>query len=104
MYEVVAKVSSHKKSQIIGTSNDVEIKSKDINDHYKVTEYNIDLIYNEIKEFIHYYLFSGEVSTNFTIKVQDLFEMDDDDLRTLKTVHFLLSITVRGAGRCCLNH
>ena len=27
-----------------------------------------------------YYLFSGEVSTNFTIKVQDLFEMDDDDL------------------------
>ena len=82
MYEVEAKESSHKKSQIIGTSKDVEIKSKDINDHYKVTEFNIDLIYDEIKEFIHYYLFSGEVSTNFTIKVQDLFEMDDDDLRT----------------------
>ena len=95
MYEVVAKESSNKKSQIIGTSNDVEIKSKDINDHYKVTEFNIDLIYNEIKEFIHYYLFSGEVSTDFTIKVQDLFEMDDDDLRTLKTVHFLLSDEVR---------
>ena len=95
MYEVEAKISSHKKSQIIGTSNDVEIKSKDINDHYKVTEFNIDLIYNEIEEFIHYYLFSGEVSTNFTVKVQDLFEMDDDDLRTLKTVHFLLSDEVR---------
>ena len=95
MYEVVAKESSNKKSQIIGTSNDVEIKSKDINDHYKVTEFNIDLIYNEIEEFIHYYLFSGEVSTNFTVKVQDLFEMDDDDLRTLKTVHFLLSDEVR---------
>ena len=95
MYEVEAKESSHKKSQIIGTSKDVEIKSKDINDHYKVTEFNIDLIYDEIKEFIHYYLFSGEVSTNFTIKVQDLFEMDDDDLRTLKTVHFLLSDEVR---------
>ena len=52
MYEVVAKESSNKKSQIIGTSNDVEIKSKDINDHYKVTEFNIDLIYNEITFFI----------------------------------------------------
>ena len=49
MYEVEAKISSHEKSQIIGTSNDVEIKSKDINDHYKVTEFNIDLIYNEIE-------------------------------------------------------
>ena len=102
MYQVYEKESSvevsvkiESKNKPFGTLNDKEIKSKDINDHYKVTEYNIDLIYNEIKEFIHYYLFSGEVSTNFTIKVQDLFEMDDDDLRTLKTVHFLLSDEVR---------
>ena len=40
MYEVVAKVSSHKKSQIIGTSNDVEIKSKDINDHHATYDNN----------------------------------------------------------------
>ncbi len=83
MYEVEAKESSHKKSQIIGTSKDVEIKSKDINDHYKVTEFNIDLIYDEIKEFIHYYLFSGEVSTNFTIKVQDLHFLLSDEVRDL---------------------
>ena len=95
MHQVEVKESSLKKSQAFGTENDMEIKSKDINDHYKVTEYNIDLIYNELKEFIHYYLFSGEISSNFTLKVQDLFEMDDDDLRTLKTVHFLLSDEVR---------
>ena len=95
MYEVIEKDGSIRKSQIFGTENDREIKSKDINDHYKVTEFNIDLIYNEIIEFIHYYLFSGEISSDFNIKVKDLFEMDDDDLRTLKAVHFLLSDEVR---------
>ena len=95
MYQVSKKESSDYKSKTFGTWNDVEIKSKNINDQYKVTEFNIDIIYNEIIEFIHYYLFSGEVSTNFSIKVQDLFEMNEDDLRTLKTVHFLLSDEVR---------
>ena len=95
MYESGVKGSSVKKSQTFGTWNDKEIKSKDLNDHYNVTEYNIDLIYNEIMEFIHYYLFLGEISSDFTIKVQDLFEMDEDDLRVLKTVHFLLSDEIR---------
>ena len=95
MHEAEAKESSVKKSYGFGTENDREIKSINLSDHYKVTEFNIDLIYNEIKEFIHYYLFTGEVSTNFTVKVQDLFEMTDDDLIILKTVHFLLSDEVR---------
>lgn len=95
MYQVSEKESSAYKSQSFGTSTDRNIKSKNLNDFEKVTEYSIDLIYDEIIEFIHHYLFSGEVSTDFSIKVQDLFEMDEDDLRTLKTVHFLLSDEVR---------
>ena len=75
---------------------DEENRLKNLSDYENLSEDNIDIIYERIKEFVHLYLFSGEISTNeLNIKLEDLFEMDGADLRTLKTVHFLLSDKVR---------
>lgn len=60
----------------------------------KIDESNIDVILEDIKEFLQLYLFKGNVSLNDET-VEDLFELSHDDLITLKTVHFLLSDEVR---------
>ena len=60
----------------------------------KIDESNIDIILEDIKEFLQLYLFKGNVSLNDDT-VEDLFELSHDDLITLKTVHFLLSDEVR---------
>ena len=60
----------------------------------KIDESNIDIILEDIKEFLQLYLFKGNVSLNDET-VEDLFELSHDDLITLKTVHFLLSDEVR---------
>ena len=103
MYQVEVKESSVEfliESKSIdyqySTGNPKKNKSKDLSDYENLSEDIIDKIYDEIREFVHLYLFSGEISTNdLNIKLEDLFEMDDNDLITLKTVHFLLSDKVR---------
>lgn len=60
----------------------------------KIDESNIDVILNEVKEFLQLYLFKGNVSLNDST-IENLFELSHDDLITLKAVHFLLSDKVR---------
>lgn len=60
----------------------------------KIDESNIDIILEDIKEFLQLYLFKGNVSLNDD-KIEDLFELSHDDLITLKVVHYLLSDEVR---------
>ena len=60
----------------------------------KIDESNIDVILNEVKEFLQLYLFKGNVSLNDNT-IENLFELSHDDLITLKAVHFLLSDKVR---------
>lgn len=60
----------------------------------KIDESNIDVILEEVKEFLQLYLFKGNISLNDN-KIEELFELSHDDLTTLKAVHFLLSDEVR---------
>ena len=60
----------------------------------KIDESNMDIILDDIKEFLQLYLFKGNVSLNDNV-VEDLFELSYEDLITLKVVHFLLSAEVR---------
>ena len=60
----------------------------------KIDESNIDVILEDIKEFLQLYLFKGNVSLNDDT-VEDLFELSHEDLITLKAVHFILSDEVR---------
>ena len=65
-----------------------------LNEFNKIDESNIDIILNEIDEFLHLYLFKGNISLNDK-QIENLFELSHDDLTTLKSVHFLLSDEVR---------
>ena len=60
----------------------------------KIDESNIDIILEDVKEFLQLYLFKGNVSLNDNV-VEDLFELSYEDLIILKVVHFLLSDEVR---------
>lgn len=60
----------------------------------KIDESNIDIVLEDIKEFLQLYLFKGNVSLNDSV-IEDLFELSHDDLITLKVVHFLLSDEIR---------
>lgn len=60
----------------------------------KVDESNMDIILEDIKEFLQLYLFKGNLSLNDNV-IEDLFELSHEDLITLKVVHFLLSDEVR---------
>lgn len=60
----------------------------------KIDESNIDIILEDIKEFLQLYLFKGNLSVNDNV-IEDLFELSHDDLITLKVVHFLLSDEIR---------
>ncbi|MBR5502886.1 MAG: hypothetical protein IKV87_00315 [Methanobrevibacter sp.] len=60
----------------------------------KIDESNIDIILEEVEEFLQLYLFKGNVSLN-NRTIEDLFELSSDDLTTLKAVHFMLSNQVR---------
>ena len=60
----------------------------------KIDESNMDIILDDIKEFLQLYLFKGNVSLNDNV-VEDLFELSYEDFITLKVVHFLLSDEVR---------
>lgn len=60
----------------------------------KIDESNIDIILEDIKEFLQLYLFKGNVSLNDSV-IEDLFELSHEDLITLKVVHFLLSDEIR---------
>ena len=77
---------------------DAEIPKEEktnLNRYHKVTEHNIDIIIEEVKEFIHLYLFKGDINSSLEIKIENLFDISDDDLITLKAVHFFLSEEVR---------
>ena len=65
-----------------------------LNQFTKIDESNIDVILNEVKEFLQLYLFKGNVALNDDT-IENLFELSHDDLTTLKAVHFLLSDEVR---------
>ena len=60
----------------------------------KIDESNIDVILEDIKDFLHLYLFKGNVSLNDGT-IEELFELSHEDLTTLKAVHFMLSDEVR---------
>lgn len=60
----------------------------------KIDESNIDIILEDIKEFLQLYLFKGNVSLNDDA-IENLFELSHEDLITLKVAHYLLSDEVR---------
>lgn len=66
----------------------------ELDNYIKIDESNMDVILNEVKEFLQLYLFKGNVSLNDDT-VENLFELSHDDLIILKAVHFLLSSKVR---------
>ena len=65
----------------------------DDNNDEKIDEFNIGLMLEDINEFLQLYLFKGEVLNSSNVK--KLFELSDEDLTTLKAVHFMLSEEVR---------
>ena len=74
------------------------MKSRPHNSLNNFTEVNDDneyLILEEVKEFLHLYLFKGYVSDDINLQIENLFNLKHDDLLTLKTAHFLLSDEVR---------
>lgn len=70
-------------------------KSSKLNKFNKAREENIDFIIEEIKEFAHLYLFKGNINLPLDVKVTKLFNISDDDLTTLKVVHFFLSDEIK---------
>lgn len=66
----------------------------------KISSENIDIILEEIKEFLPYYLFNDQISTEFNVNIKSLFNLDDNDLVTLKIIHFLLSDEVKDFIEC----
>lgn len=56
----------------------------------KVSLENKEYIFNEIKEFLPYYLFNDKISTSFN-NIKNLFDLSDKDFYDLKIVHFFLS-------------
>lgn len=69
------------------------INSK-LNEYDQLNEENLELILEDIQDFIFNYLFKGEVSS-LGFKFKTLFDLEDKDLETLKAVHFLLNDKVR---------
>lgn len=66
-----------------------------LNNFTEVNDDNEYLILEEVKEFLHLYLFKGYVSDDINLQIENLFNLKHDDLLTLKTAHFLLSDEVR---------
>lgn len=59
-------------------------------------KYTDEELIEKIKDFLHLYLFKGDVSENQYWSHRDgVFDLTEDDLDTLKTVHFFLSDEVR---------
>lgn len=56
----------------------------------KLTEENLDMVIGELREYIHLFLFQGEISS-FDNNIKNLFDLSQDDLNILKSVHFILS-------------
>ena len=61
----------------------------------KLDEKNMNILYEEISDFLHLYFFKGYISTNLTQRIGDLFNLSSGDLKTLKAIHFLLSDEVK---------
>lgn len=57
----------------------------------KINEYNKEQLLNEINEFFYIYLFKGYIINPSDVEISNLFNLDNNDLNILKTVHFLLS-------------
>lgn len=62
-----------------------------INNDENLNEFNRKIILNEIREFFHIYLFKGYIVNASNFEISNLFNLENDDLNILKTVHFLLS-------------
>lgn len=61
----------------------------------KITELNLDLILEDVKEYLPIYLFNGKLTNSFDLNMHDLFDLSGDDIKKLKTMHFILSRPVR---------
>ena len=66
-----------------------------VGSYTELNDKNMDLILEEIKEFLHLYFFKGSISNNPNKQIEDLFDLSKDDLDTLKAIHFLLSDEVK---------
>lgn len=66
-----------------------------LSSYTELNDKNMDLILEEIKEFLHLYFFKGDISNNPNKQIEDLFDLSKDDLDTLKAIHFLLSDEVK---------
>ena len=66
----------------------------ELDKYNEVSLENMDLILDEINEFLHLYLFKGNVILNDK-SISNLFNLSNDDLTTLKVVHFFLSDEVK---------
>ena len=93
MYQVDEKDKNNEFSQYITDSKENIFYSK-LNEFEKLDENNLELIIEDLNNFIHYYLFKGEISS-LSHKIQNLFELEKKDFDTLKAVYFLLDDDVR---------
>lgn len=66
-----------------------------VGSYTELNDKNMDLLLEEIKEFLHLYFFKGSISNNPNKPIEDLFDLSKDDLDTLKAIHFLLSDEVK---------
>ena len=66
-----------------------------LSSYTELNDKNVELILEEIKEFLHLYFFKGDISNNPNKQIEDLFDLSKDDLDTLKAIHFLLSDEVK---------
>lgn len=66
-----------------------------LSSYTKLNDKNMDIILEEIKEFLHLYFFKGSISKNPNQQIEDLFDLSKDDLDRLKAIHFLLSDEVK---------
>lgn len=66
-----------------------------LNSHDELNDKNMNLLLNEIKQFLHLYFFKGYISNNPNKEIEDLFDLSKEDLNTLKAIHFLLSDEVK---------
>lgn len=66
-----------------------------VSSYTELNDKNMDLLLEEIKEFLHLYFFKGSISNNPNKQIEDLFDLSKDDLDKLKAIHFLLSDEVK---------
>ena len=66
-----------------------------VGSYTELNDKNMDLLLEEIKEFLHLYFFKGSISNNPNKQIEDLFDLSKDDLDKLKAIHFLLSDEVK---------